>query len=156
MTSQSRRDLLKKTLAIGAAAYVAPTLVGQVTTVHAHTLSGNVYRGCSPGYWKQPQHLDNWVGYATGADFDGTFGVNFFNPEITLLQAAGQAGGGTAALGRHAVAALLNTTNAGVAYPYTTAQVLDIVQAGGAYTGLSYTERQSLLEAANQLGCPLN
>ncbi|MBK9240232.1 MAG: hypothetical protein IPL75_08155 [Acidobacteria bacterium] len=42
MTSQSRRDLLKKTLAIGTAAYVAPKLVGQVTTVHAQTLSGNI------------------------------------------------------------------------------------------------------------------
>jgi hypothetical protein len=42
MTSQSRRDLLKKTLAVGAAAYVAPKLVGQVTTVHAQQLSGTV------------------------------------------------------------------------------------------------------------------
>jgi hypothetical protein len=113
-------------------------------------------QGCTPGYWKQPQHLDSWVGYSTGADFDATFGVNFFSPDLTLLQALWQGGGGAAALGRHAVAALLNTANAGVAYPYTTAQVLDIVQGDGAYLGLNLTQRKILLEAANELGCPLN
>jgi hypothetical protein len=42
MTSHSRRDILKKTLAVGTAAYVAPMIVGQVTTVHAQTVSGSV------------------------------------------------------------------------------------------------------------------
>lgn len=42
MTSQTRRDLLKKTLALGAAAYVAPKIVGQITTVSAQQISGTV------------------------------------------------------------------------------------------------------------------
>lgn len=57
MTSQSRRDLLKKTLAVGTAAYVAPMIVGQTTTVHAQAISGNICTqvdtcqtfGCSGG-----------------------------------------------------------------------------------------------------------
>ena len=134
-----------------------------LNSFHGHTVTftnqvvvNTGTQGCTPGYWKQSQHFDSWVGYSTGDDFDATFGVNFFNPNRTLLQAVGQGGGGAAALGRHAVAALLNTTNAGVGYPYTTAQVLDLVQGDGAYLGLNYTQRKNLLEAANELGCPLN
>jgi hypothetical protein len=114
--------------------------------------------GCTPGYWKQDQHLDSWVGtgYAPGDDFDATFGVNFFTPNQTLVQAAGANGGGTDALARHAVAALLNSASADVDYPYTTAQVLDIVQGDGAYAGLSVEARKNLLAAANELGCDLN
>lgn len=37
-----RRELIKKTLAIGAAGYVAPMVIGSVTTVNAQTLSGGV------------------------------------------------------------------------------------------------------------------
>ena len=42
MTNRSRRDLLKKTLAAGTATYVAPKIIGQVTTVHAQGISGDV------------------------------------------------------------------------------------------------------------------
>jgi hypothetical protein len=37
-----RRDLLKKTLALGTAGYVAPMIVGSVTTVSAQAPSGGV------------------------------------------------------------------------------------------------------------------
>ena len=112
--------------------------------------------GCTPGFWKQDQHLDSWVGAAPGDDFDATFGVNFFNPNISLIVAAGLNGGGTNALARHAVAALLNSNSADVDYQYTTAQVLDIVQGDGAYAGLSVEARKDLLVAANEAGCPLS
>lgn len=114
--------------------------------------------GCTPGYWKQDQHLDSWVGtgFAPGNDFDTTFGVNFFNPNVSLVVAAGANGGGLNALARHAVAALLNSASAGVDYQYTTAQVLDIVQGDGAFAGLSVEARKNLLAAANEAGCPLN
>jgi uncharacterized repeat protein (TIGR01451 family) len=113
--------------------------------------------GCTPGYWKQDQHFDSWPApYLPSSDFDATFGVNFFNPNITLLEAAGLGGGGVNALARHAVAALLNSASAGVDYPYTTAQVLAIVQGTGAFAGQSVEARKNLLEAANQLGCPLS
>ncbi len=113
-------------------------------------------QGCTPGFWKQEHHLDSWTTYVPGADFDATFGVNFFNPNITLLQAVGLGGGGVNALARHAVAALLNAASPDVDYTYTVAQVLDIVQGDGAFTGLSVEARKNLLEAANELGCPLS
>jgi hypothetical protein len=112
--------------------------------------------GCTPGFWKQPQHLDSWTTYLPSADFDATFGVDFFTPNMTLLEAAGANGGGTSALARHAVAALLNAASAGVDSPYTVAQVLDIVQGDGAYAGLTVEQRKNLLAAANELGCPLS
>jgi hypothetical protein len=112
--------------------------------------------GCTPGFWKQPQHLDSWTTYAPGADFDATFGVNLFTPNITLQQALELNGGGTQALARHAVAALLNAASADVDYTYTTAQVLDIVQGDGAYAGLTVEQRKNLLAAANEIGCPLS
>ncbi|HYN06527.1 MAG TPA: hypothetical protein VES67_03960 [Vicinamibacterales bacterium] len=112
--------------------------------------------GCTPGYWKQDQHFDNWTGLSTGADFDTTFGVNFFTPNITLLQALNRGGGGVNALARHAVAALLNAASADVDYRYTTAEVLAIVRGTGVYAGRTIEERKDLLAAANELGCPLN
>jgi len=103
--------------------------------------------GCTPGYWKQPHHFDSWVGYTQNQDFDTVFGVNFFNPNRTLLVALQTGGGGLNRLGRHGTAALLNAEpNSGVDYPYTTAEVIALVQAGDA----------DALEEANELGCPLN
>lgn len=136
----------------------------QLNYVHgySYTFTNNVVveppgvEGCTPGFWKQDQHLDSWTTYTPGADFDATFGVNFFDPNITLLEAAGNGGGGVNALGRHAVAALLNAASASVDYAFTTAQVLDIVQGDGAYSGLSVEARKNLLAAANEAGCPLN
>lgn len=116
-------------------------------------------QGCTPGYWRQDQHLDSWKVYSPGADFDATFGVNFFNPNITLLQAVALGGGGNNALARHGVAALLNAAaGSGVSYAYTTAQVIAIVRGSGAYSGLSVEARKDLLAAANEGagGCPLN
>ena len=107
--------------------------------------------GCTPGYWKN--HLTRWEGYAPGADFDATFGVDLFTPDRTLLQAVNLGGGGTRALARHGVAALLNAASASVDYAYTTAQVIDIVQGDGAYAGITVAERTSLLVDANEAGC---
>jgi len=107
--------------------------------------------GCTPGYWKN--HA--WVGYAPGDDFDTTFGVDFFNPNITLGAAVNLGGGGVAALARHAVAAILNVANPDVDYTYTLDQVMAIVQGTGDYSGLSVEARKNLLVTANELGCPL-
>jgi len=101
--------------------------------------------GCTPGYWKQPQHFGNWEGYTQNQDFDTVFGVNLFNPNITLLQALNLNGGGVNRLARHATAGLLSASSSGVLYPYTVAEVLALAQAGDADS----------LEDANELGCPL-
>lgn len=102
--------------------------------------------GCTPGYWRN--HLQAWAatGYSTSADFDTTFGVNYFTPDITLGQAIQLGGGGYNPIARHGTAALLSASHSGVDYPYTVAQVIAFVQANDKDT----------LEAANELGCPLN
>jgi hypothetical protein len=75
--------------------------------------------GCTPGYWKQPQHFDSWpAGYDPDQDFDTVFTniylpaqvVNLFNPNITLLEALQLQGSkdGVNQLARTAVATLLN------------------------------------------------
>jgi hypothetical protein len=111
--------------------------------------------GCTPGYWKQSQHFDSWEGYATGDDFDTVFGVDLFNPDITLLQALNQGGGGVNALARHAVAALLNAASSGVDASLTEGEVIQLVQ--DASLGLVPIETaKNTLAASNELGCPLN
>lgn len=116
-------------------------------------------QGCTPGYWKQEHHLDSWKVYQPTDDFDATFGVNFFNPNISLLTALQLNGGGLNRLASQGVAALLNAaTGSGVNYQFTTAQVIAIVQGSGAYAGLTVEQRKDLLDAANNGigGCPLN
>lgn len=102
--------------------------------------------GCTPGYWKN--HLDSWgaTGYSPSDDFDTVFGVDYFTPDVTLLQALNLGGGDVYRLGRHGTAALLDAAHSGVDYPYTVAEVISMVQAGNA----------DALEAANETYCPLN
>lgn len=102
--------------------------------------------GCTPGYWKT--HLDSWAatGYSPSDDFDTVFGVDYFDPDITLEEAINLGGGGVERLARHGVAALLSAAHPDVNYPYTVAQVIAYVQAGDA----------DPLVAANELGCPIN
>ena len=109
------------------------------------------FQGCTPGYWKQSQHFDSWVGYAPSTMYNSIFGVPYVK---TMLQALSAGGGGERALGRHAAAALLNTTNAGVNYYYSTADVLAMVQQ--AYSSGQYETVKNLLAQQNEAGCPLN
>ena len=92
--------------------------------------------------------MDEWAdtGYDPAGDFDGTFGVDFFNPDITLLDAVNLGGGGIKKVARHGTAALLNAADPDVNYPFTVAEVIAKVQA----------QDVSELEAANELSpeCP--
>jgi len=111
--------------------------------------------GCTPGYWKQSQHFDSWNGFSTGDSYDTIFGVtSSFDSGFTLLDAASQGGGGENALGRHAVAALLNTQNIDVNYPFTQAQVIDLVQ--DAYSDGDFEGTKNILVEENEQICPLN
>src|SRR5690606_4234097 len=49
--------------------------------------------GCTPGYWKQKQHFDSWIGFTQNQDYDAVFGVDAFSPNRTLLQALSSGGG---------------------------------------------------------------
>jgi cysteine-rich repeat protein len=108
--------------------------------------------GCTPGYWKQEHHFGSWVGYATGDLFDVVFGVDAPGNK-TLLETLWTGGGKEHALGRHAVAALLNASNPDVSFMYTTADVIAIVQE--AYATGEYNAAKDMLAEQNEMGCPL-
>ncbi|MGF1616923.1 MAG: hypothetical protein ACFCU2_03840 [Acidimicrobiia bacterium] len=109
--------------------------------------------GCTPGYWKQVHHFDSWTGYSPTDSYETVFGVDA-SFDKSLLGALQQGGGGEKALGRHAVAALLNSASGGVSYDYSTAEVIALVQE--AYASGDFEGAKNLLEAANESGCPLN
>jgi hypothetical protein len=108
--------------------------------------------GCTPGYWKQRHHFDSWVGYTPSTPFGSVFANAF--PGKTLLQVLSQGGGHLNALGRHAVAALLNAASGGVDYVYTPAQVIAAFNA--AYASGDYEMQKNIFATENELGCPLN
>jgi hypothetical protein len=103
--------------------------------------------GCTPGYWKNhTEYAWQYTGYTVDDDFDTTFGVDLFEPDITLLEALKRRGGGVNRLARHGTAALLSAAHPGVGYLYSVDTVIELVQAGDTDS----------LEAANEAGCPLN
>lgn len=107
--------------------------------------------GCTPGYWKQSHHFDSWVGHATRDLFNTVFGVtSSFGG--TLLEALKRGGGKEKALGRHAVAALLNAASS-VYYDLTEDEVKEAVQ--DAYASGDFNGVKGDLEELNELGCPL-
>lgn len=110
-------------------------------------------QGCSPGYWKQSHHFDSWVRYQPTDSYDRVFGV-VASFDQTLLGALEQGGGKEKALGRQAVAALLNAATPAVSYSYSESQVIGIVQE--AYDTGEFNKAKDRLERENQQGCPLN
>lgn len=108
--------------------------------------------GCTPGYWKQPHHLGNWVNYSPDDLFDDVFGVDA-DGDKTLLETLWTGGGKANALGRHAVAALLNAASS-VDYLYSEAEIIALVQE--AYATEDYETAKDLLEMQNEMGCPLD
>jgi hypothetical protein len=109
--------------------------------------------GCTPGYWKQSQHFDSWTApYTPSTAFSDVFEDAF--PGMTLLQVLAQGGGGLTALGRHTVAALLNTASEGVDYDLSTAQV--IADFNAVFPGGDYEGQKNIFAGLNEQGCPLN
>jgi hypothetical protein len=109
--------------------------------------------GCTPGYWRQRQHFDSWS-YDPYTLFSDVFEDAF--PGKTLLQVVSKGGGGLKALGRHTVAALLNSTATGVGYNLSQSEVVNAFN--DAYPGSKndYENVKNGFEALNELGCPLN
>ena len=114
--------------------------------------------GCTPGYWKNHTGLksqtNQWppTGFGQGDSFDATFGVSS-SFGGTLLEALNRGGGGENALGRHAVAALLNAAHPGVSYDLDVAGVISEVQS--AYSGGDFESSKNVLAAFNEQGCPI-
>ena len=113
--------------------------------------------GCTPGYWKQSQHFNNWTApYTPSTQFSAVFENAF--PGQTLLQVLKNNGNTTGldALGRHTVAALLNAASSGVNYDLTVADVINQFNAVYPGTKTAYIAQKDSFEAFNQQGCPLN
>jgi len=107
--------------------------------------------GCTPGYWKQPQHADSWVGYSPEQTLQSVFGCG---GSTTLLEALNANGGGLYALQRHAVAALLNAA-AVPGFDFTEQQVKDKFCAA-LTNGATIESLKNKFEAKNDGTCPLN
>lgn len=124
-------------------------------------------QGCTPGYWKVPQHHDSWAvtGYTTAQLVQTVFSEASAYSGVgtaTLLEALDFGGGPTVTdaariLIRAAVAAVLNATHPDVDYPRAEASVIAEVNAA-----LATGDRDTILDvkdgldADNNLGCPLN
>jgi hypothetical protein len=116
-------------------------------------------QGCTIGYWRN--HTDRWSGVATTDDFDTTFGVNLFDPDIDLGTAVNLGGGGVNNLARQATASLLNAyggvPNADdtfVNFPLSPEEVIEKVQA--AVADGTIEETAEYFDGLNNLGCPLS
>ena len=111
--------------------------------------------GCTPGYWRQEQHFDSWTGYAPSDLFSSVFADAF--PGQTLLDVVWARGGGLNALGRHAVAALLNAAHPDVEYDYSVADVIAAFNEAYASGDKDHIENQKdEFDFLNNQGCELN
>lgn len=111
----------------------------------------NGKQGCTPGFWKQPQHANSWKidpqsKYAEVFDVNASF-------DVTLLEALGLGGGGERALARHATAALLNSLRSDIDFWLSSNAVKAIVKQ--AYASGNFELAKAKLEAANEKDCPL-
>jgi hypothetical protein len=115
-------------------------------------------QGCTPGYWKQDHHFDSWKVYAPTDSFNAVFGLTGpFADSVTLLDALSTGGGGIYALGRHSVAALLDSVHGGVAYGMTAADVIAKTRAAYMSGDKAQIEAtKNLFVALNERTCPLN
>ena len=136
-------DVLKVTLAGSAAIDNIEIEVGDDEETGA--------QGCTPGFWKNNTNV--WQGYTTGQLFNDVFGVDY-QSSLTLLGALKQGGGGFAALGRHATAALLNAAHEHVDYGLTTSQIIAAVQQ--AFASGDPEPLKDQLDRLNNAGCSVD
>jgi hypothetical protein len=142
---------------------------GMVTVTVTNEAVGS--EGCTPGFWRQPQHFGAWtfpytpegpLGVFTYRDAFGLGDVvqlkdskKVVDPtDPTLLEAVQATGGGQNALARHAVAALLNAASDEVAFAFTVDQVIAMVQ--NAYATGDFNTPKDLLAVVNEAGCTTN
>lgn len=182
--SLNRRGFLKKSTLMSAP--VIMTVVSGPVWARNCTMSGRLSgnlsdtgepcapAACSPGYWKQDQHLGSWSKippYTIGSSFNEAFGVAAYPIGVTLLQAirsevmpvypTGACGSSStkdkirdalSLLAFHAVAALQNSLALGVLGYASKASVIAEFQAGFAAYNLCY--KQGVVAAKNNLEAP--
>lgn len=108
--------------------------------------------GCTPGYWKQWHHHDSWKGYTPDTLFAAVF-ENAFEGK-TLGEVVRLEGGGLDALGRHAVAALLNAASPKLHYDLSVSEVIQ--RFNEAYPGGNYEVLKEVFARFNDQKCPLD
>jgi hypothetical protein len=119
--------------------------------------------GCNVGYWKQRAHLPNWgaTGYSPTDKFSAVFRANTFRG-LTLRQVLRQPGRSKVkALGREAVAGLLNSATPDLFYALRTigerktepGEVKTLFRTGIRKDLVN--RRYLAFRAANQAGCPM-
>lgn len=177
-----RRKLAGAALGAGAVFTLASRPVWANQCTISGMASGNLSApkvtcdGCTPGYWKQDQHLDSWI--PTGfrpldardalqkADtFNAVFGVSQYvrsdgTTPYTLLEVMRELngnGGGvgdpiSTNLGFHAVAALLNAAHPNVNFGYTSGEIITLFR-NNMHNGAALKDSLAML---NERGCPLN
>jgi hypothetical protein len=158
IANQVSSNLILRTVTVTATETSTPTIVTFFNSPQPN-------QGCTPGFWKQDFHFSFWVGFSPTQTVGSVFtGVLPSLASETLLDAL-QGGGGSGLLGaetillRAAVAALLNSSNGSISYPFTTAQIINAVNAA-----LATGDRDTILALATILdnanngigGCPLS
>ena len=119
-------------------------------------------KGCTPGYWKQSQHFDSWVGWLPTAKIGTMFSAssNYSLNNYTLLQGLQFKGGPTLAaaaqiLLRASIAAELSANT--VSYPLSAADIITQVNAAlNSYDRETMLGLAARLDSYNNLGCPLS
>ena len=107
------------------------------------------YEGCGLGVWKN--HKGAWPdAYSPNDLFDDVFEDTF--PGMTLLDVLRQGGGGTRALGRHTVAALLNAASKKVNYRWNDDEVIELYNDTVPNGDVERTKDR--FEYWNERGCP--
>jgi hypothetical protein len=165
---QSRRKLTGAAIGVSAVFTLASRPVWANQCTISGMASGNLSapkvtcEGCTPGYWKQQQHLDSWAptGCKTTDKFNTVFGVTQYvknnGTPYTLLEVMQHCSGNgdpvSTNLGFHAVAALLNAAHPNVSYGYTAGEIITLFQ-----NNLNRpAELKDSLAMLNERGCPLN
>lgn len=151
-------------------------LLGILLLVPGALFACGLPEGCTPGYWKQVHHLDNWptADILCGADvaddprdclFADVFGVSPTITGLTLGEALRTGGGGEYALYRHAVAALLNAyygANVDPYFDYCWSPIDVVAAVQGAYdpqtagTKYDFNLLKGSFAYDNEKNCPLN
>lgn len=111
------------------------------------------YEGCRPSFWKH--HHREWSAYSPGDRYDAIFGVDASGNKSLMRSLKGHGKRASSkALGREAVAALLNAANSSVNYLFTPGEVVEIVV--DAYESRDFDTAMNILREQNEKGCPLS
>ena len=134
-------------------ALIVVLIFGLGLVLSGMAMANDCNEGCTPGYWKNlKKHEDSWMRVYPDDSFSDIFKVDA--GDVTLIEALKRGGGKENALGRQAVAALLNALSPDLNYPLAPEDVISVVQR--AYYSELFEAAKDYLEAFNDQYCPLH